>query len=131
MHNSQFITKMGILSSFSSGLELDTFLLSFSHWLKFVFPFEMFVSLFYCLISLKTKPQFNALSLLHRCKNAISNSIKHGYDTRCQFHQRFYIQIFCTNVVLSAFSSYVLALAKNLYEKRPQKTVMKLVAVRY
>ncbi len=31
---------------------------------------------------------------------------------RCQFHQCFYIQIFRTNVVSAAFSSYVLAMAK-------------------
>jgi len=43
-----------------------------------------------------------------------------------QFHQHFYVRIFCTNVVSAAFSSYVLALAKNLYEKRVHKTLMKL-----
>ncbi len=38
--------------------------------------------------------------------------------TRCQFHQRLlYIWIFCMNVVSAAFSSYVLALPKNLYKK--------------
>ncbi len=45
---------------------------------------------------------------------------------RCQFHQRFYVRIFCTNVVLAAFSSYVLALAKNSYEIRARKMLMKL-----
>jgi len=39
-------------------------------------------------------------------------------DIRCQFHQRFYVQIFRISV---AFSSYVLALAKNLYEKCARK----------
>jgi len=47
---------------------------------------------------------------------------------RCQYHQHFYVQIFCTNVVSAAFSNYGLALAKNLYEKRSHKTVMKLTA---
>jgi len=45
---------------------------------------------------------------------------------RCQFHQRFYVQIFHTYVFLAAFSSYVLALAKNLYEKFARSTLMKL-----
>ncbi len=40
------------------------------------------------------------------------------------------VQIFCTNVVPAAFSSYILALAKNLYEKRVQKTLMKLTEAR-
>ncbi len=35
-----------------------------------------------------------------------------------------------TNVVLAAFSSYVLALAKNSYKKRSSKTLMKLTACR-
>jgi hypothetical protein len=50
---------------------------------------------------------------------------------RCQFHQCFYIQIFQisrTNFVSAAFSSYVLALAKNSDEKLVQKTLMKLTA---
>jgi hypothetical protein len=38
-------------------------------------------------------------------------------DTWAQFHQCFYVQIFRTNVVSAAFSSYILALAKNSYEK--------------
>ncbi len=42
---------------------------------------------------------------------------------RCQFHQRFYVQIFRTNLVSAAFSSYVLALAKKLNEKHAQKNV--------
>ncbi len=44
----------------------------------------------------------------------------------CQFRQRFYVRIFCTNVVSAAFSSYVLALSKNSYEKRVRKMLMKL-----
>jgi len=35
----------------------------------------------------------------------------------------FYVRIFCTKVVLAAFSSYVLALAKNLYKKLCTKNV--------
>jgi hypothetical protein len=38
----------------------------------------------------------------------------------------FYIQIFCTNIVLTAFTSYVLALSKNLYQKHTRMTLMKL-----
>jgi len=49
-------------------------------------------------------------------------------NTRCQFHQHFYVQIFCTNVVLAAFSSYILALAKNLYQKCARKMLMKLTS---
>jgi hypothetical protein len=40
----------------------------------------------------------------------------------------FYVQIFCTNVISAAFSSYVLALAKNSYEKRACQMLMKLTA---
>ncbi len=47
---------------------------------------------------------------------------------RCQFHQCFYVQIFRMKVVWAAFSSYILALAKNLYEKCAQKMLMKLMA---
>jgi hypothetical protein len=39
-----------------------------------------------------------------------------------------YVQIFRTNVVLAAFSSFVLALAKNLYKKCARITLMKLTA---
>ncbi len=49
-------------------------------------------------------------------------------DCRCQFHQHFYVRIFRTNVVSAAFSSYVLALAKNLYKKCARKMLMKLTA---
>ncbi len=38
----------------------------------------------------------------------------------------FYVQIFHMNIVLAAFSSYILALAKNLYKKCARKTLMKL-----
>ncbi len=47
---------------------------------------------------------------------------------RCQFHQRFYVRFFRTNIISAAFSSYVLALAKNLYKKRARLTLMKLTA---
>ncbi len=40
----------------------------------------------------------------------------------------FYVQIFRTNVILAAFSSYVLALSKNSYEKHVCLTLMKLTA---
>ncbi len=46
--------------------------------------------------------------------------------TRCQFHQRFYVQIFHTNGISTAFSSYVLALAKKLYKKCACLILMKL-----
>jgi len=42
-------------------------------------------------------------------------------ETSCQFQQHFYVQIFHTNIIWAAFSSYILALAKNLYKKRAQK----------
>ncbi len=38
----------------------------------------------------------------------------------------FYAQIFRTNVILAAFSSYILALGRNLYEKFARKMLMKL-----
>ncbi len=47
---------------------------------------------------------------------------------RCQFHQRFYVQIFHTNVVSAAFSSYILALAKNSYKKHARIMLMILTA---
>ncbi len=50
-------------------------------------------------------------------------------DTRCQFHQRFYVRIFRTNVVSAAFSSYVLALAKNLYKNCANLMLMKSTPV--
>jgi len=40
----------------------------------------------------------------------------------------FYVRIFRTNVVFAAFSSYGLALVKNLYEKRARLMLMKLTA---
>ncbi len=40
----------------------------------------------------------------------------------------FYIQIFRTNVILAVFSSLVLALSKNSYEKRASLTLVKLTA---
>ena len=40
-----------------------------------------------------------------------------GNLARCQFHQHLYVRIFCTNVVLAAFSSYALALAKKFIQK--------------
>ncbi len=43
-----------------------------------------------------------------------------------RFHQRFFACFFRTNVVLAAFSSYVPALSKILYEKFAQKTLVKL-----
>ncbi len=46
--------------------------------------------------------------------------------TRCQFHQRFSPTFFVRKSFLAAFSSYALALAKNLYEKRTCLTLMKL-----
>jgi hypothetical protein len=49
-------------------------------------------------------------------------------ENRCKFHQHFYVQIFRTNVILAAFSSYFLALAKNSNEKRMRKMLMKLTA---
>jgi len=52
--------------------------------------------------------------------------LKHGELTSSQFHQHFYVQIFRTNVVSAAFSSYVLALSKNSYEKFARFTLMKL-----
>ena len=47
-------------------------------------------------------------------------------EVRCQFHQRFYVRIFRMNVILAAFSSYILALAKNSYEKGARIMLMKL-----
>ncbi len=38
----------------------------------------------------------------------------------------FYVRIFRTNVRFGSVSSYVVALAKNLYEKRARKMLMKL-----
>ncbi len=45
--------------------------------------------------------------------------------TRCPCHQHLYLRIFCANVISVAFSSYVLALAKNLHKKCTRKTVVK------
>ncbi len=48
----------------------------------------------------------------------------HRIASRYQFHQRFYVQIF--RIILAAFSRYVLALNKLLYEKRGHIMLMKL-----
>jgi len=45
----------------------------------------------------------------------IFGTVLHSKSGRCQFHQHFYIRIFRMSVVSAAFSSYILALAKNLY----------------
>jgi hypothetical protein len=39
------------------------------------------------------------------------------FHTCGQFHQNFYVQFFCTNVVLAAFSSYVPALVDTCKRK--------------
>jgi len=44
-------------------------------------------------------------------------------ETCSQFHQHFYIQIFCTNVVSAAFSSYVPALAPQFCTKNARVNV--------
>jgi len=49
-------------------------------------------------------------------------SLQSGFfTTRCQFHQRFCVQIFRKNIVLAAFSNYVLALAKKIRTKNALK----------
>jgi len=64
--------------------------------------------------------------------NSIADSSKANgdYDVlsalQASISSTFYVQIFCTNFVLAAFSSYVLALAKNLYKKRARIMLMKL-----
>jgi hypothetical protein len=50
-------------------------------------------------------------------------------QTWCQFHQRFLRVFFLWKFVLAAFSSYVLALVKNLYEKCRHIMLMKLTPV--
>ncbi len=65
---------------------------------------------------------------LNISKLKIMSDKKMNSGYRCQFHQHFYLRIFRTNVISAAFSSYVLALAKNSYEKRARLTLMKLTA---
>jgi len=43
------------------------------------------------------------------------------------FHQRSTHKFFVRNSFLAAFSSYILALAKNLYEKRTKKMLLKFI----
>jgi len=71
---------------------------------------------------------FDSEELGFSCQNL--KTLRHfvGEVDRCQFHQHFYVQIFRTNGVLAAFSSYVLALAKNSYEKYARLMLMKLTA---
>jgi hypothetical protein len=59
----------------------------------------------------------------------IENFVGNGQSSS-QFHQHFYVRIFRMNVVLAAFSSYVLALAKNSYKKCARKMLMKLTPER-
>ena len=63
-----------------------------------------------------------------RCSEWLTTCIRMPLPilSRCQFHQRFYVQIFRTNVGSAAFSSYVLAFEKNLYEKCAKTMLMKL-----
>ncbi len=48
--------------------------------------------------------------------------------TRYQFHKPFSPAFFVRNPFMAAFSSYILALAKNYYEKCAHLTLMKLTA---
>ncbi len=46
------------------------------------------------------------------------------YSSSCgQFHQHFYVQIFCTNIVSAAFSSYVPALAPKFRMKNARVNI--------
>jgi hypothetical protein len=44
-------------------------------------------------------------------------------STRGQFHQHFYVRIFCTNVVSAASSSYILALTPKFQTKNASISV--------
>jgi hypothetical protein len=59
-----------------------------------------------------------------------NREILYNDSFRCQFHQHFYVQIFCTNVILAAFSSYIWLCAKNSYKKLAGKMLVKLKADR-
>ncbi len=48
--------------------------------------------------------------------------------SRCQFHQHFYVQIFRTNVVWAAFSSYVSALVAKFRTKNARVNVDEIVS---
>jgi len=47
----------------------------------------------------------------------------HLLAIRCQFHQRFYVRIFRTNVVSASFSSYIPALASKFRTKNARVNV--------
>ncbi len=55
-----------------------------------------------------------------------SDSERVGLSVRCQFHQHFSRAFFIRIWRFGSFSSYVLALAKNSYEKCARKMLMKL-----
>jgi hypothetical protein len=59
--------------------------------------------------------------------SSLSLSLR-GFVCQVSISSTFYIQIFRTNIILAAFSSYILALAKKLYKKGARKTLMKLMA---
>ncbi len=67
------------------------------------------------------------IQLAIKCTIMVSKHL-HKATFRCQFHQRFYLRIFLTNVISAAFSRYVLALNKLLYEKCAHIMLMKLTA---
>ncbi len=48
-----------------------------------------------------------------------------GWEALVSISSTFYVQIFCTNVIPAAFSSYILALGRNLYKKCAHKMLMK------
>ncbi len=67
-------------------------------------------------------------------RNCLSNNYPRLLS-RCQFHQHFYVQIFCTNVVSAAFTMYMqlekAAKMLRCYEKFVRKTLMKLTQDRW
>ena len=74
-----------------------------------------------------TKPECNKKKLpkRHLYEKFVRKNVDE-IDTFRQFHQRFFMRFFRTNVILAAFSSYVPALSKILYEKCARNTLTKL-----
>ncbi len=83
---------------------------------------ENFVSLFIAIFKKRVIPS-NLWTKQEEEEEALN-------DTKCQFHQCFYVQIFRTNAVSAAFSRYILALNELLYKNARRKMLMKLTASR-
>jgi hypothetical protein len=60
-------------------------------------------------------------------RGALDKFVNSALTDKVSISSTFYVHIFHTNIILAAFSSYVLALAKKLYKKCARIMLMKLI----